>query len=309
MDGKVARGVAKVDPAAELAGRQCGVVSTAQLRRVGISEDAIRARVLAGRLHRIHRGVYAVGHGALSAQGRWLAAVLAIGGGPSGTGDSVLDYWGAAVSHRSAACLWGLLSIGDHPADVIVSGDGGRARRRGILVHRSLILAPSDVTLRRGIPVTTPARTIANLRRATSEGWPGAVRPYELRRAVRQAGVLGLPIGDQRAIGDGPGDDRTRSDLELDFLQLCRGHRLPSPEVNVPIGPYLVDFLWRDCRLVVETDSYLYHRGEEAFRDDRSRDLNLKSIGYEVVRLSERQINEESDQVAKTLAVLLDRSR
>ncbi len=117
--------------------------------------------------------------------------------------------------------------------------------------------------------------------------------------------MLGLPIGDQSAIGPGPGDDRTRSDLELDFLQLCRRHRLPTPEVNVGIGSYLVDFLWRGRQLIVETDSYIYHRGEEAFQDDRGRDLEFKRLGYEVIRLSERQINEEPSQVGEVLAGLL----
>jgi very-short-patch-repair endonuclease len=234
-----------------------------------------------------------------------MAAVLAVGSGSHRTGDSVLGYWGAAVSHRSAACLWNLLPIRDHPADVIVRGDGGRMNRRGIRVHRSLLLVPTDVTLRHGIPLTTPGRTIADLRRAASQRWRGAVPPHELRKAIRQAGVLGLPIGEQSAIGPGQGDNRTRSDLELDFLQLCRRHRLPGPEVNVPIASYLVDFLWRDRRLIVETDSYVYHRGEEAFQDDHSRDLELKGLGYEVVRLSERQINEEPSKVAQTLAALL----
>lgn len=238
-----------------------------------------------------------------------MAAVLAVGAGSHRTDDSVLGNWGAAASHRSAACLWNLLPVKDHPADVILKGDSGRTNRQGIRVHRSYLLVPTEVTLRHGIPVTTPARTISDLRRATSQGWRGALAPHELRKAIRQASVLGLPIGEQSAIGDGSGDDHTRSDLELDFLGLCRRHRLPAPEVNVPIGAYLVDFLWRDRRLIVETDSYVYHRGEEAFQDDHSRDLNLKSLGYEVVRLSERQINEEPDRVAKTLAVLLSNGR
>jgi very-short-patch-repair endonuclease len=227
-----------------------------------------------------------------------MAAVLAVGAGSRRTGESILGYWGAAASNRSAACLWNLLPVKEHPVDVIVRGYGGRTNRQGIRVHRSHLLIPTDVTLRHGIPVTTPARTIADLRRATSQGWRGAVPPHELRKAIRQAGVLGLPIDDDSR-------DRTRSDLELDFLRLCRRHRLSAPEVNVPIGRYLVDFLWRDRRLIVETDSYVYHRGEEAFQDDRSRDLKLKSFGYEVVRLSERQINEEPNQVAQILAGLL----
>jgi hypothetical protein len=158
---------------------------------------------------------------------------------------------------------------------VIVAGDGGRERRAGIRVHRSRSLVAVDVTLCRGISVTTPARTIADLRAAISAGRI-AVSPGELRRAVRQASVIGLPIGEE-------GGDRTRSDLERSFLCLCRRHRLPAPEVNVPVGTYLVDFLWRDRRFVVETDGYLYHRGRAAFRDDRSRDLELARLGYEVL--------------------------
>ena len=269
-----------------------------QLYGLGLGERAVRGRVDAGRLHRVHRGVYAVGHAALSPQGRVLAAVLAIGRGPSDEGGSVLDYWRAAVGHRSAACLWDLLPEVDRPNDVIVRGDGGRAKRRGVRVHRSLTLVPTDVTLLQGIPVTTPARTIADLRRATSEGRPGAVPPRELRRAVRQANVLGLPIEEG-------GRDRTRSDLELDFLQICRRHRVPPPEVNVRIGSYLVDFLWREQEFIVETDSYVYHRGRGAFQDDRSRDLGLRRLGYDVLRLSEQQIDEEPERVAETIAATL----
>jgi len=296
MHGKVARADALV---AEIAGRQHGLVSVDQLRGAGIGEEAIRNRVLAGRLHRVHRGVYAVGHAALSPQARDLAAVLAIGRGPRREGGAVLHYWRAAVSHRSAACLWDLLQEADRPVDVIVRGDGGRAKRPGIRVHRSLTLAPSDVTLRRGIPVTTPVRTISDLRRATSEGWPGAIRLRELRKAIRQAGVLGLPIGDDS------GRDRSRSDLEHDFLWLCRRHDLPLPEVNVRVGTYLVDFLWQKRWLAVETDGYVYHRGRAAFQDDRKRGLELRRLGFEVIRLSERQVEDEPERVAETIAAAL----
>jgi len=215
----------------------------------------------------------------------------------------VLDHWGAAVSHHSAACLWGLLPVSPSAVDVVVAGSGGRGQRAGIRIHRSRSLHASQVTLRSGIPVTTPARTIADLRSATAAGRPGALGRRELRRAVRQADVLGLPIGAES------GGDRTRSDLERDFLRLCRRHRLPPPEVNVRVGPYLVDFLWREWRVAVETDSYLYHRGSAAFQEDRERDLELKRRGYEVLRLSERQVSEAPDRVAETLAAVLDRRR
>lgn len=185
------------------------------------------------------------------------------------------------------------------PCDITVRGDGGRARRAGIRVHRSLTLVSTDVTLHRGIPVTTPARTIADLREAISTRRPGAISKRELRKAIRQANVLGLLVG--------PGDARvrTRSDLEADFLRLCRRHRLPPPEVNVRIGPYLIDFLWRERRFVVETDSYLYHRGEVAFQEDRARDLGLMQRGFEVLRISEFQLDEGPAQVAQVLTAKL----
>lgn len=107
--------------------------------------------------------------------------------------------------------------------------------------------------------------------------------------------MLGLPLD------EGDAKDRTRGDLEEEFLALCRRHRLPRPEVNVRVGPHLVDFLWRERGLAVETDHYLHHRGRQAFQDDRGRDLDLKRRGLEVIRLAERQIDDESDIVAAVL--------
>jgi very-short-patch-repair endonuclease len=206
----------------------------------------------------------------------------------------ILDYWGAALSHRSAAELWELLPGRGGPVDISVVGDGGKRKRGGIRLHRSLLLVPAAVTLRRGIPVTTPAKTIADLR-AASTGKRRLVTPRELRRAIRQANVLGLPIDerDRRR--------RERSDLEEDFLALCRRHRLPMPEVNVRVGEHLVDFLWRERMVVVETDGFIYHRGRAAFEDDRGTDLSLRALGYDVVRLADTQIDEEPTQIAAVL--------
>lgn len=206
-----------------------------------------------------------------------MAAVLALGEG-------------AVLSHRSAAVLWGMLARDRAVVDVSVPGESGRGRRRGIRVHRSRSLRRHHQTRRLGIPVTKPARTIADLRRVAPA--------WEVRRAIRQAEVLGLPLGETPS-------DRTRSDLERDFLALSRRYRLPRPEVNVELGTYTPDFLWREDRLIVETDSYLYHRGEQAFKDDHARDLELRRRGFEVIRLSEEQINEEPDRVAAVLHGML----
>ncbi len=189
-----------------------------------------------------------------------------------------------------------MLAVREDAIDVSVSGDGGKKKRRGIRVHRSLTLLPSDVTLRSRIPVTNPARTVIDLRRVVSSpGGHGLLSPYELRRAIRQAEVIGLSLGDDK------GRDRTRSDLERDFLGLCRRHRLPAPEVNVRVGPHLVDFLWRARRLIVETDGYGYHSGRIAFQDDRARDLNLRARGFQVIRLSEKQVDEEAGWTAEVV--------
>jgi very-short-patch-repair endonuclease len=191
---------------------------------------------------------------------------------------------GAVISHRSAAELWGLLKSRDESVDVSRPHAGGRRRRPGIRLRRCQSLTQGHTTLRMGIPVTTPVRTVVDLRRAASE--------KEVRRAIRQAGVLGLPLGHEVE------RDRTRSDLERDFTRLCQRCRLPPPEVNVRVGPHLVDFLWRDAHLVVETDGYRYHRGRQAFEDDRGRDLDLRARGYDVLRLSYRQVTEEPERVA-----------
>lgn len=108
-----------------------------------------------------------------------------------------------------------------------------------------------------------------------------------------------MPLGDEIE------SDRTRSDLERDFLRLCRRHRLPGPEVNVRIGPHLVDFLWRDRMLVVETDGYAYHGGRAAFEDDRARDLDLRSRGFAVIRLAEKQVDDEPQRVAEVVSAAL----
>lgn len=268
---------------ARLAARQHGVVSTRQLHAAGLARRSIEVRAQRGRLHAIHLGVFAVGHPGLSQHGLWMAAVLACS----------TPERPAFLSHRGAAALWGLLQIPRGPIDVTVPGPGGRKNRSGVRTHRSRTLDRSMTTTRLGIPVTTPERTIADLRGA--EPSRGGAGKAQLRRAIRQAGLLGL------ALGADVESDRTRSDLERDFLRLCRRSRLPMPEVNVRIGGTEADFVWRDRRVIVEADSYRYHRGPEAFRSDRRRGLDLRAAGFEVLRLSEEQVNQEPGKVITVL--------
>jgi hypothetical protein len=132
---------------AAIAARQHGVVTFAQLLGAGLSKGAIDRRVRSGRLHRVYRGVYAVGHPGLSSEGWWMGAVLACGEG-------------AVLSHRPAAMLWKLLPVSDCDPHVTVAGTNGRSSRDGLILHRSSSLRKGDTTRRVGIPVTTPARTL-----------------------------------------------------------------------------------------------------------------------------------------------------
>jgi very-short-patch-repair endonuclease len=251
MDPKGARCDAIV---ARIAARQHGVVALEQLLRVGVSREAVKGRLRSGRLHRVHRGVYAVGHAKLTREGRWLAAVIACG-------------QGAVLSHASAGALWGILSSTSPSfVDVTVWGYSGRKKRRGIKIHRSITLTSKDVTRRWGIPVTTRARTLRDL---------------------------------------GLGQEPTRSELERAFVRLCRRHRLPKPEVNVRVGAYQVDFLWRDARLIVETDGYAFHSHRAAFEADRARDTDLKLRGYDVIRFTHHQVTRQPSTVAASLRALL----
>ena len=271
------------------AARQHGVLSLSQLLACGMTKSGVARRTRAGRLYPVQRGVYAVGYPRLTHTGRCMAAALTYGSE-------------AVVSHRSAAELWGLLPTAGGYIVVSVPGITGRRPRRGVHIHRSRTLTADAMTTRRGVPVTTPARTITDLRRAAkTKGCKAGVAPRELRQAIRQAGVLGLRLDQPEMM------DRSRSELEYLFLRLCKRHSLQLPEVNAPIDSLLVDFLWREPQLIVETDGYKYHRGREAFEDDRDRDLRLRALGYEVVRLSYRQVTEEPTRVADLLMAILRR--
>jgi very-short-patch-repair endonuclease len=265
---------------ARLAANQHGVVAAAQLRGAGIPDYSVTRRAQAGRLHRLHRGVYAVGHTKLTFEGRCIAAALAVG--------EV-----AVVSHRSAAAIWAMLPAHSGPIDVTVPGDGGRRKRHGITVHRSSTLVAGVSTRRNGIGVTKPARTLRDLHRTVPQ-------PV-FRRAIRRALDLRL-ISDADLEGDA---DLTRSELERIFLNLCRRHRFPRPEVNARLGPYEVDFVWRDRHLVVETDGFRHHANRAAFESDRGRDAQLQRLGFRVLRFTHRQLTRERSAVVAALHALL----
>jgi very-short-patch-repair endonuclease len=144
--------------------------------------------------------------------------------------------------------------------------------------------------MRFGIPVTSVPRTIADLREGDYEDW-------WVRRAIRQAEFRKYRVGIRT--------DRSRSDLERDFLAFFRRQRFPEPEVNVKVDKWTVDFLWREARVAVETDFFDYHRGSVAFEDDHERDLGLRRLRLTVFRYTGDQLDAHPDEIAAELSEAL----
>jgi very-short-patch-repair endonuclease len=248
-------------------------VNRRQLRGLGLSDDQIDRRLALGRLVTMHRGVYAVGHGALPDRGRVVAALLAV---PH-----------AVASHRTAAALFGLVPCMPAVIELTVHGRAPRSRR-DLHVHETR--TKPDTTTIQDIPVTAPSRTLQDL-----HDTPDA------ERATREALVRRLIRPEDLPTGDEP----TRSRLERAFLRLIKSAGLPQPLVNHPIGPYLADFVWADERLVVETDGYAAHGDRAAFEADRARDARLNAAGYATLRFTWRQIRGEPVRTAALLAQVL----
>jgi Protein of unknown function (DUF559). len=295
---------------AELAERQHGVVASRQLYSLGFSEAQIRSRVSAGWLHSVHRSVYAVGHSRLTRDGYWMAAVLACG--PR-----------AVLSHIHAGALWSIRSgPPPGPIDVTLRTRAGRRRRAGIRVHRPRRLPDDELSLRRGIPCTAPARTILDLASVLSS--------RRLERVIDEGDRLRLFVTDDLVEllrrhrghpGARPlrgvlarhavGSTVTRSELEERFLALCSRYDLLQPEVNVPLLDYVVDFLWGEAQIVVEVDGHASHSTRRAFQADRDRDGRLSVAGYRVLRFTWFDVTRRpavvADRVRRLLAASVPR--
>jgi len=288
---------------AELAERQYGVVSVRQLEAtLGYSPSAVKREAAAGRLLRIHRGVYAVGHRHLSERGRCLAAVLTCG--PD-----------ALLSHRSAAWLWGLWRYG--PAPLHVTGPQPRRPRLPVHLHRSAILAEADQTLEANIPVTALPRTLLDC--ATE------FRSAQLQRMLERAEELRLfdlgPIEEllgrsgrhkgrrrlRRAIGLYAPVPFTRSGFETLFFEAVLAAGLPRPATNYVEAGFELDVYWPERRFAVELDTYGTHGTNAAFERDRLRDDDLALAGIELARITDVRFHREPEAVLKRVAARLAR--
>lgn len=276
---------------AALAERQHRLVRADQLAALGWDKHAVRRRVRAGSLHRVGRGVLSVGAPSLTREGRWLAAVWSCGPG-------------AVLSHRDAAALWQIRHSARRLIDVTTPSRNGRTAPQGVDLHRTRRLEPHEVTEQDGIPLTTPARTLADL--------ADVLGASQYLRAVHEAEYLRLHAPPARIPGrrNPPGNTSepqlTRNALELSFLELIRQAGLPPPKVNfhVHTGTRLAerDFVWPDLRLIAEVDGYDAHTTHRAFEADRRTDAELVLEGWIVLRFTWRQVTDETTWVKESLA-------
>lgn len=298
------------DRLTQLAARQYGVVSRPQLRTIGFSDRAVDHALEAGRLYRVFRGVYAVGHPNIGERGRLRAAALACGG---------------VISHRSAAALLRLTDDGPVVIDVIAPGSRGR-KIDGVRFHRVRPPRREEVGTVDGIPCTSPARTLVDL--------AGVVSDWTLRSAFERAAQRKLlDIAAIEAAAD-PGrrgikalmalvdkwrpaapvakKSRLKSPLEAKVLPLLLQHGLPAPLLNASVeianGRIEVDFLWPQHRFAVEADSRDFHATHVAFERDRWRDRELMRAGYATLRVTHRQAEREAEAIVDTIASRISRA-
>jgi very-short-patch-repair endonuclease len=284
--------------AAEIAGQQNGRITTAQLRSAcGFQNSGIERAVTAGRLHRVHHGVFAVGHLAPSRLGDWHAAVLACG----------VD---AVLSVRCAATAWEIRD-GVGPRIDVTIPSWQRHRRPGIAVHRADLL-PFEVTSWRNIPITSPARTMVDLAHELrdEEAIEWALRQMQFRRLfdrkLLEISVNRRPNAALRRLLTGISP--TRSALEVAFLhRVVRRHNLPAPEVNERVVGFLADFHWPAARLIVETDGRQHDEPLQRAADAH-RDAIHASAGMTVLRFRWADVYRRDERTARQIRAALEQN-
>jgi hypothetical protein len=290
---------------AKIAKRQHGVVARKQVEEAGLSSRTIERWVGKGRLHRIHPGVYALGHDAITVRGRWMAAVLASGPG-------------AVLSHRSATALWSIWGSGAGEIHVTVP----RKSRSQLAIQRHFSALPSDeVTTHDGIPVTSAARAVLDL--AADKGEAAAESALREMEYLQIYGPVSVPSLLRRhpyhrgstlvarcleRLEEDPGG-RLRSPLEELFLPFLDAHQIPRPRLNpcLSVGDerFQVDCLWPEARLIGELDGFQAHGTRAAMGRDRRRDRRLLAQSYWVVRITEAHLTQEPLALVADLRGLL----
>ena len=288
---------------ASVASMQRGCIARHQLLGLGIGAATITRLIERGSLHRLRRGVYAVGHRARAPLRDETVALLAV---PRAR----------AISHASAAGIWGLHLPGsrDRRIHLLLDGDAP-VSRPGLCAHRSRLVPDRDLRTRQSLPVTSVAWTLihlaesiadAPLERVISDALRSRlVGETELAEVASRAPGLRGAARVRAALADDAAPALTRSDGEIRMLELVRAAELPPPRLNVPLEGFEVDFHWPEHRLVVEVDSVAFHTDRWAYERDRRKDAALRAAGLTVIRITWRQLKERPMVVVAQLAAAL----
>jgi very-short-patch-repair endonuclease len=283
---------------AKIGARQDNMISLEQLLSAGLGRGAVAHRVRARSMQRLHRTVYLLGAAPPTLMGRTRAAAMACGAG-------------AVVSHRSAAEMFGLLPESKGDVDVTVAGRNFAARS-GIRRHRVARLPRHEVTKMRGIPMTTVARTIADLAATEPERVVVAAFQEALYREIVTERPLAAIIAREprrrgaaviRALIEDP--RMTRSEKERALLRLIDAAQLPRPLTNVRVHGYLIDAFWPEEGLAVEFDGRRAHDHRLAFDSNRKRDQVLLAHGVRTMRVTGRHLEHEPVALVARIAQTL----
>jgi very-short-patch-repair endonuclease len=284
-----------------VAERQRGRAAREQLLAAGVKSSAILRRVRNGRLEHLHRRVYGLPQTADLPLAAETTALLACSGG-------------ALLSHHTAATLWGLRPGTARPIHVTLIGDRGCPKLTGVTVHRSLTIAPADIRIHEGLPVTSPARTLLDVAPTLTDRDVESLLDeglFVLRILTRahvsdvlaRAGAHPGRARLARVAGDRTRSTKTDSPPEEALLALIRAAGLPEPELQFPILGYRLDFYWPKLRLAVEVDAYGTHGSRSRFEADRRRDARLLTEkGIVVVRITELAIDTRPLEVIALVA-------
>lgn len=281
---------------AEIAGRQFNRVARRQLIEAGATDEAIDHRVAFGRLVIVAEGVFGVAPVLDDEWGRWMGATL--------TAPETF------LSRESAACAWGGLSLEPKGVTVVRPGSGGPRRMSGISVFRSSTLV-GETTEHRGVPITTPERTLLDLTRCVSKtalaralrefvrlehltlyslsDWLGTVshRRGAARLGNAMAKYRGLPI------------ERARSGAEVRALEILRDGGVELPRLNIDIAGEEADLSWPRERIIIEIDGGPWH--QDVGEDDRKQ-MAWRAAGWEVFRIDSEHVYEHPRQLLELAA-------
>jgi very-short-patch-repair endonuclease len=272
-----------------VANRQWGNITSAQLQHRGFSRSAISRATRAGALVEVLYSVYSVGHRSPAPEAFWAAVLLAYGD------ESVL------TRHASIA----LHGLGRPPKVITVATPRQARKQRGVRPHLSMPFEHDEVVIRKGLRTTSIERTLLDLA-AIGEPVERLVAETTAKRLTsiaklhayleRRAGARGA-----RRLRSCIEGRQTRSKLEKEFVRWLERRGIPIPLLNEPFGPYTLDGIWTEARLVVEVDTYETHGTRHSFEADRRRDAYLLERGLRTIRVTPQRWRRDGDRLSRQL--------